>query len=148
MPGSVIVSSARTPIGRLSGALAGFSAMDLGGFAIKAALDRGGVGAEQIDYVVMGQVLQAGQGQITARQAALKAGIPMTVPAITINKVCLSGLNALYLADQMVQAGDAEVVVAGGMESMTNAPYLLPKARSGYRMGNGELLDALIQDGL
>jgi acetyl-CoA C-acetyltransferase len=148
MPGSVIVSSARTPIGRLSGALAGFSAMDLGGVAIKAALDRGGVGAEQIDYVVMGQVLQAGQGQITARQAALKAGIPMTVPAITINKVCLSGLNALYLADQMVQAGDAEVVVAGGMESMTNAPYLLPKARSGYRMGNGELLDALIQDGL
>ena len=148
MPGSVIVSSARTPIGRLSGALAGFSAMDLGGVAIKAALDRGGVGAEQIDYVVMGQVLQAGQGQITARQAALKAGIPMTVPAITINKVCLSGLNALYLADQMVQAGDAEVVVAGGMESMTNAPYLLPKARGGYRMGNGELLDALIQDGL
>ena len=148
MPGSVIVSSARTPIGRLSGALAGFSAMDLGGFAIKAALDRGGVGAEQVDYVVMGQVLQAGQGQITARQAALKAGIPMTVPAITINKVCLSGLNALYLADQMVQAGDAEVVVAGGMESMTNAPYLLPKARSGYRMGHGELLDVLIQDGL
>jgi acetyl-CoA C-acetyltransferase len=148
MPGSVIVSSARTPIGRLSGALAGFSAMDLGGVAIKAALERGGVGTEQIDYVVMGQVLQAGQGQITARQAALKAGIPMTVPAITINKVCLSGLNALYLADQMVQAGDAEVVVAGGMESMTNAPYLLPKARSGYRMGNGELLDALIQDGL
>jgi acetyl-CoA C-acetyltransferase len=148
MPGSVIVSSARTPIGRLSGALAGFSAMDLGGFAIKAALDRGGVGAEQVDYVVMGQVLQAGQGQITARQAALKAGIPMTVPAITINKVCLSGLNALYLADQMVQAGDAEVVVAGGMESMTNAPYLLPKARAGYRMGHGELLDVLIQDGL
>jgi acetyl-CoA C-acetyltransferase len=148
MPGSVIVSSARTPIGKLSGSLAGFSAMDLGGFAIKAALDRGGVGAEQVDYVVMGQVLQAGQGQITARQAALKAGIPMTVPAITINKVCLSGLNALYLADQMVQAGDAEVVVAGGMESMTNAPYLLPKARSGYRMGHGELLDVLIQDGL
>jgi acetyl-CoA C-acetyltransferase len=148
MPGSVIVSSARTPIGRLSGSLAAFSAMDLGGIAIKAALDRGGVGAEQIDYVVMGQVLQAGQGQITARQAALKAGIPMTVPAITINKVCLSGLNALYLADQMVQAGDAEVVVAGGMESMTSAPYLLPKARGGYRMGNGELLDALIQDGL
>jgi acetyl-CoA C-acetyltransferase len=148
MPGSVIVSSARTPIGKLSGSLAGFSAMDLGGFAIKAALDRGGVGTEQVDYVVMGHVLQAGQGQITARQAALKAGIPMTVPAITINKVCLSGLNALYLADQMVQAGDAEVVVAGGMESMTNAPYLLPKARAGYRMGHGELLDVLIQDGL
>ena len=148
MPGSVIVSSARTPIGKLSGAFAGFTAMDLGGFAIEAALSRGGVGAEQVDYVIMGQVLQAGQGQITARQAASKAGIPMTVPAITINKVCLSGLNALYLADQMVQTGDAEVVIAGGMESMTNAPYILPKARAGYRMGNGELLDVLIQDGL
>jgi acetyl-CoA C-acetyltransferase len=96
----------------------------------------------------MGQVLQAGQGQITARQAAARAGIPMTVPALTINKVCLSGLNAVYLADQMIQAGDAEIVVAGGMESMTNAPYLLPKARAGYRMGNGELLDSLVQDGL
>jgi acetyl-CoA C-acetyltransferase len=148
MPGSVIVSTARTPIGKLSGALASFAAMDLGAIAIKAALERGGVGAEQVDYVVMGQVLQAGQGQIPARQAAVKAGIPMTVPAITINKVCLSGINAIYLADQMVQAGDAEVVVAGGMESMTNAPYLLPKARSGYRMGHGEVLDALIQDGL
>jgi acetyl-CoA C-acetyltransferase len=148
MPGSVVVASARTPIGKLSGALAGFSAMDLGGVAIKGALERGGVGAEQVDYVIMGQVLQAGQGQITARQAALKAGIPMTVPAITINKVCLSGMNAIYLADQMVQAGDAEVVVAGGMESMTNAPYLLTKARNGYRMGHGELLDVLIQDGL
>jgi acetyl-CoA C-acetyltransferase len=111
-------------------------------------LERGGVGPEQVDYVVMGQVLQAGQGQITARQAAVKAGIPMTVPALTINKVCLSGLNAVYLADQMIQAGDAEIVVAGGMESMTNAPYLLPKARAGYRMGHGELLDSLIQDGL
>ena len=148
MSGSVIVSTARTPIGKLSGALAGFSAMDLGGIAIGSALTRGGVGPEQVDYVVMGQVLQAGQGQITARQAALKAGIPMTTPAITINKVCLSGINAIYLADQMIQAGDAEVVVAGGMESMTNAPYLLPKARAGYRMGNGEVLDALIQDGL
>jgi acetyl-CoA C-acetyltransferase len=148
MPGSVIVSTARTPIGKLSGALAGFSAMDLGGVAIAAALERGGVGPEQVDYVVMGQVLQAGQGQITARQAALKAGIPMTTPALTINKVCLSGINAIYLADQMIQAGDAEVVVAGGMESMTNAPYLLPKARTGYRMGHGELLDVLIQDGL
>jgi acetyl-CoA C-acetyltransferase len=148
MPGSVIISTARTPIGKLSGALASFSAMDLGAIAIRAALERGGVGAEQVDYVVMGQVLQAGQGQIPARQAAVKAGIPMTVPAITINKVCLSGINAIYLADQMIQAGDAEVVVAGGMESMTNAPYLLPKARSGYRMGHGEVLDALIQDGL
>jgi acetyl-CoA C-acetyltransferase len=148
MPGSVIVSFARTPIGRLSGALASLTAMDLGGIAIKAALERGGVGPDQIDYVIMGHVLQAGQGQITARQAALKADIPMTVPALTINKVCLSGMNAIYLADQMIQAGDAEVVVCGGMESMTNAPYLLPKARQGYRMGNAEVLDALIQDGL
>src|SRR3954469_21563062 len=148
MPGSVIVSTARTPIGKLSGALASFTAMDLGGHASGAALERGGVGPDQVDYVIMGHVLQAGQGQITARQAAVKGGIPMTVPANSINKVCLSGINALYLADQMIQAGDAEVVVAGGMESMTSAPYLLPNARSGYRMGNGELLDALIHDGL
>src|SRR3954471_6076908 len=148
MPGSVIVSTARTPIGKLSGAFASLTAMDLGGVAIQGALERGGVGPEQVDYVIMGQVLQAGQGQITARQAAVKAGIPMSVPAITINKVCLSGLNAIYLADQMVQAGDAEVVVAGGMESMTQAPYLLPSARAGYRMGNGELVDSLIHDGL
>jgi acetyl-CoA C-acetyltransferase len=148
MPGSVIVSTARTPIGKLSGAFTSLTAMDLGGVAIRGALERGGVGPEQVDYVIMGQVLQAGQGQITARQAAVKAGIPMSVPAITINKVCLSGLNAIYLADQMVQAGDAEIVVAGGMESMTQAPYLLPNARAGYRMGNGELVDALIHDGL
>jgi acetyl-CoA C-acetyltransferase len=148
MPGSVIVSTARTPIGKLSGALASLDAQDLGGVAIKGALERAGVGPEQVDYVIMGQVLQAGQGQITARQAAAKAGVPMSVPAITINKVCLSGVNALYLADQMIQAGDAEVVVAGGMESMTGAPYLLPKARAGYRMGNGELVDSLINDGL
>jgi acetyl-CoA C-acetyltransferase len=148
MPGSVIVSTARTPIGKLSGAFASMSAMDLGGVAIGAALERGGVGPDQVDYVIMGHVLQAGQGQITARQAAVKAGIPMSVPATTINKVCLSGINALYLADQMIQAGDAEVVVAGGMESMTNAPYVLPNARAGYRMGNGVLLDSLIHDGL
>src|SRR3954454_2462912 len=148
MTGSVIVGSARTPIGKLSGAFAGLSATDLGGIAIKAALERAGVGAEQVDYVLMGQVLLGGQGQITARQAAVKAGLPMTVPATTVNKVCLSGVNAIYLADQMIQAGDAEVVVAGGMESMTNAPYLLPKARGGYRMGHGELQDVLIQDGL
>ncbi len=148
MPGSVIVSTARTPIGKLSGALASMSAMDLGGVAIKAALERGGVGPEQVDYVIMGQVLGAGQGQITARQAAANAGIPMTVPALTVNKVCLSGMNAIYLADQMVQAGDAEVVVCGGMESMTNAPYLLPGARAGLRMGNSEIVDSLIQDGL
>ncbi|HEX5096262.1 MAG TPA: acetyl-CoA C-acetyltransferase [Acidimicrobiia bacterium] len=148
MSGSVIVGLARTPIGKLSGAFAGQTAQDLGGFAIKAALERAGVGPEQVDYVLMGQVLQAGQGQITARQAAAKAGIPMTVPAMTVNKVCLSGINAIYLADQMIAAGDAEVVVAGGMESMTQAPYLLPGARAGYRMGNGELVDSLINDGL
>jgi len=148
MPGSVIVGSARTPIGKLSGALAGFTAADLGGLAIKAALERAGVGPEQVDYVLMGHVLQAGQGQITARQAAAKAGIPMTTPANTINKVCLSGINSIYLADQMIAAGDAEVVVAGGMESMTNAPYLLPGARAGYRMGNSEVVDSLINDGL
>jgi acetyl-CoA C-acetyltransferase len=122
--------------------------MDLGGFAIKAALERAGVDAEQVDYVLMGQVLQAGQGQITARQAANKAGVPMTVPAMTINKVCLSGINAIYLADQMIQNGDAEVVIAGGMESMTNAPYLLPGARAGYRMGDNEVVDSMINDGL
>src|SRR5436853_7229577 len=148
MPGSVIVAGARTPIGKLSGALAGFSAADLGGFAIKAALERAGVSPDDVDYVFMGQVLQAGAGQITARQAAVKAGIPMSVPATTVNKVCLSGLNAIYLADQMIAAGDAEVVVAGGMESMTNAPYLRPGARAGYRMGNGELADSMINDGL
>jgi acetyl-CoA C-acetyltransferase len=148
MTGSVIVGSARTPIGKLSGAFAGMTAMELGGIAIKAALERAGIGAEQVDYVLMGQVLQAGAGQITARQAAANAGIPMTVPATTLNKVCLSGINALYLADQMINNGDAEVVVAGGMESMTNAPYLLPGARAGYRMGNNEVVDSMIGDGL
>lgn len=148
MPGSVIVSSARTPIGKTSGALASFTAMDLGGFAIKAALERAGISGDQVDYVIMGQVLQAGQGQITARQAAVKGGVPMTVPAMTLNKVCLSGSNALYVADQMINAGDAEVVIAGGMESMTKAPYLLPGARAGYRMGNAELIDSMIHDGL
>ena len=148
MPGSVIVSSARTPIGKLSGAFAGFTAMDLGGFAIKSALERAGIKPQDVDYVLMGQVLQAGQGQITARQAAGKAGIPMSVPAMTVNKVCLSGVNSIYLADQMIQAGDADVVVAGGMESMTNAPYLLPEARAGYRMGNQTVVDSLVHDGL
>src|SRR5438477_4214183 len=131
MPGSVIVAGARTPIGKLSGALAGFTAMDLGGFAIAAALERAGVKPEEVDYVFMGQVLQAGQGQITARQAAVKAGVPMTVAATTINKVCLSGLNTIYLADQLIANGEGNVVVAGGMESMTRAPYLLQDARSG-----------------
>jgi acetyl-CoA C-acetyltransferase len=148
MPGSVIVSAARTPIGKQAGGLAGFSAMELGGFAIKAALERAGISGDAVDYVIMGQVLQAGQGQITARQAAAKGGVPMSVPAMTLNKVCLSGINALYAADQMINAGDAEVVIAGGMESMTKAPYLLPGARAGYRMGNAELIDSMIQDGL
>jgi acetyl-CoA C-acetyltransferase len=148
MPGSVLVAGARTPIGKLSGALASLSAMDLGGIAIKAALERAGVSPEDVDYVFMGQVLQAGQGQITARQAAVKGGIPMTVPATTINKVCLSGLNALYLADQMIQAGEADIVIAGGMESMTQAPYLLPGARAGYRAGDKKVVDSMMHDGL
>jgi acetyl-CoA C-acetyltransferase len=148
MPGSVIVSGARTPIGKLSGALAGLSAMDLGGIAISAALERAGIGPDDVDYVFMGQVLQAGQGQITARQAAVKAGIPMTVPATTVNKVCLSGLNALHLADLVINAGEAEVVVAGGMESMTQAPYLLPGARAGYRAGDQKVVDSMMHDGL
>src|SRR6056297_3472229 len=127
MAGSVILNGARTPIGKLSGAFASLAAVDLGGAAIRAALERSGVAPDQVDYVVMGQVLQAGAGQITARQAASKAGIPMNVPATTINKVCLSGLNAIHLADLMIQSGEADIVVAGGMESMTNAPYLLPE---------------------
>src|SRR4051812_4681463 len=145
---SVIVAGARTPIGKLSGALKDFTAMDLGGIAIKGALEKAGVSGDQVDYVIMGHVLQAGQGQITARQAAVKGGIPMNVPALTINKVCLSGLDAIALADQLIRAGEVEIVVAGGMESMTQAPYLLPKARQGYRYGNAEILDATFHDGL
>ena len=148
MAEAVIVAGARTPIGKLSGAFAGFTAMDLGGFAIAEALKRAGVAPDQVDYVLMGQVILAGQGQITARQAAVKAGIPMTVPANTINKVCLSGLNTIYLADQMIRAGDAEIVVAGGMESMTQAPHLLPGARAGFRLGDATLVDSMMYDGL
>jgi acetyl-CoA C-acetyltransferase len=148
MAGSVILNGARTPIGKLSGALASFAAVDLGGTAIAAALERAGVAPDQVDYVVMGQVLQAGTGQITARQAAARADIPMSVPATTINKVCLSGLNAIHLADLMIQAGEADIVVAGGMESMTNAPYLLPGARAGYRAGDQTVVDSMMHDGL
>ncbi len=148
MSGSIIAGGARTPIGKLSGALKGFQAVDLGGLAIKAALEKAGVAGEQVDYVIMGHVLQAGAGQITARQAAVRGGIPMTVPAITVNKVCLSGLDAIALADQLIGYGEFDVVVAGGMESMTNAPHLLPGARSGYRLGNGELVDSTMYDGL
>ena len=145
---AVIVSYARTPIGRFQGGLAGLTAMDLGGIAIKAALERAGVTGDQIDQVFMGHVLQAGQGQITARQAAIKGGVAMNIPAVTINKVCLSGMTAIQLARQQVLLGEADIVVAGGMESMSNAPYVLPKARTGYRMGNGVLLDSMIHDGL
>ena len=148
MAGSYIVAGARTPIGKMSGALASFSAAELGSFAIRAALERAGVSPAEVDHVIMGQVLMAGQGQVPSRQAAAKAGIPMNVPAININKVCLSGLNSIYLADQMIQAGDADIVIAGGMESMTNAPYIASGARGGFRYGNTELKDAIIADGL
>ncbi len=148
MAGSYIVAGARTPIGKLGGALASLSAAELGGAAIRAALERAGVAPEEVEHVLMGQVLMAGQGQVPSRQAAVKAGIPMSVPSVGINKVCLSGLNTIYLADQMIAAGDADIVIAGGMESMTNAPYLAAGARSGYRFGNAELADAIIKDGL
>ena len=148
MENTVLLSGARTPIGKLSGSLSGFSAAALGGIAITGALERAKIDPDLVDYVIMGQVLQAGTGQVTARQAAVAAGIPMSTPAITINKVCLSGLNAIYLAAQMIEAGDAQVVVAGGMESMTNAPYLIPKGRGGYRYGNSEILDVIQHDGL
>ena len=145
---SYIVAGARTPIGKMSGALASFSAADLGGVAITAALERAGVAPDEVDHVIIGQVLMAGQGQVPSRQAAVKAGIPMSVPSVNVNKVCLSGLNTVYLADQMIAAGDADIVVAGGMESMTNAPYLAEGARAGFRYGNTELADAIIKDGL
>ena len=148
MTTSVIVAGARTPMGRLLGSLTPFSGADLGGFAIKAALERAGVAPEHVQYVIMGQVLQAGAGQIPARQAAVKAGIPMSVPALTINKVCLSGLDAIALADQLIRAGEFDIVVAGGQESMTNAPHLLPKSREGYKYGAVQMLDAMAHDGL
>ena len=148
MPGSYIIAGARTPIGKMSGALASFSAAELGGFAIAAALQRAGVQPHEVEHVIMGQVLMAGQGQVPSRQAAAKAGIPMSVPSISINKVCLSGLNSIYLADQMIASGEADIVIAGGMESMTNAPYLAMGARSGFRFGDVSLLDAIQKDGL
>ena len=148
MPGSYIIAGARTPIGKMSGALASFSAAELGGFAIAAALQRAGVQPHEVEHVIMGQVLMAGQGQVPSRQAASKAGIPMSVPSISINKVCLSGLNSIYLADQMIASGEADIVIAGGMESMTNAPYLAMGARSGFRFGDVSLLDAIQKDGL
>ncbi|HEU4676216.1 MAG TPA: acetyl-CoA C-acetyltransferase [Motilibacteraceae bacterium] len=146
--GSVIVAGARTPMGRLLGSLKDFSATDLGGFAIKAALERAGVAPEQVEYTIMGQVLYTGAGQIPARQAAVKAGIPMDVPALSINKVCLSGIDAIALADQLIRAGEFEIVVAGGMESMTQAPHFLPGSREGNKYGDMKLVDSMAYDGL
>src|ERR1700693_60639 len=148
MASSVIVAGARTPMGRLLGALKGFTAPDLGGFAIKAALDRAGVAPDKVEYVIMGHVLQAGTGQITSRQAAVKAGIPMSVPATTVNKVCLSGLDAIAQAADLIRLGEYDVVVAGGMESMNNAPHLLATSRKGYKYGAVEMIDAMAYDGL
>src|SRR3954454_7886649 len=164
---SVIVAGARTPMGRLLGSLKSFSGADLGGFAIKAGLDRAGIGGDQVQCVIMGQGLHAGGGQISGRQAAsmgralkagvgqtpagqaaVKAGIPMSIPALTINKVCLSGLDAIALADQLIRAGEFDIVVAGGQESMTNAPHLLPKSREGFKYGAVEMLDSMAHDGL
>ncbi|MGL4831381.1 MAG: acetyl-CoA C-acyltransferase, partial [Propionibacteriaceae bacterium] len=146
--GSVIVAGARTGMGKLLGSLKGFSAMDLGGFAIKGAMDKAGIAGAQVDYVIMGQVIQAGCGQNPARIAATNAGLPMSVPTITINKVCLSGIAAIAMADSMIRAGDADVVIAGGMESMTNAPHYLPKSRDGYKYGDVTMKDTMANDGL
>ena len=148
MSSALILGGARTPIGRFSGALSSFTATDLGGLAISAALEATGVPAEEVDYVFMGQVLLAGEGQAPARAAATKAGVPLTAPAATVNKVCLSGLNAVYLAARMIAAGDADIVVAGGMESMSGAPYLAPGARAGLRAGDATLVDSMMYDGL
>jgi acetyl-CoA C-acetyltransferase len=148
MSESVIVAGARTPIGRLLGGLKDLSAAELGGVAIKGALEKAGVSADQVDYVIMGQVLLAGAGQNPARTAAVAAGVPMSIPSITINKVCLSGLNAIAMADQLIRAGEVEIVVAGGMESMTNAPHLLPKSREGFKYGDVSLVDSMAYDAL
>ena len=148
MTASFVIAGARTPFGRFRGALSTFRAVDLGGIAIRAALERAGLDPGAPDYVIMGHVLQAGQGQITARQAAIAAGVPKEIPALTVNKVCLSGMSAIAIADQMIRAGDAEVVVAGGMESMTGAPFILPQAREGSRLGHSTMVDAMIHDGL
>ena len=148
MTDSVICSIARTPIGKFNGAFTPLTAMDLGGIAIRAALERSELGVEQVDEVLFGHVIQAGQGQITARQAARAAGIPMSVPATTINKVCLSGMTAIAEADRHIRLGEANFVVAGGMESMTNAPYVIPKARQGLTIGDGVLVDSMQHDGL
>src|SRR5215203_972744 len=146
MPSSVILGTARTPFGKMGGGLSSLDATDLGGTVIEAALDRSGVAPEQVEQVVFGQVLQAGQGQIPSRQAQIKGGIPKAVPSETINKVCASGMRSLGIADMAIRAGDANVAVTGGMESMSNAPYLLPSARFGFRMGDVQALDAMTYD--
>src|SRR5438128_9891661 len=148
MTRSFIVAGARTPIGKFRGGLAPMRAVDLGGAAIRSALERAAIEADQVEYTVMGHVIQAGQGQITARQASIAGGIPKEIPAITINKVCLSGMSAIATADQMIRAGELAIAVAGGMESMTQAPYLLPRAREGSRLGDVDLIDSMIRDGL
>ena len=148
MTRSVIVGAARTPFGKFAGGLARFPAVELGGRAIREALHRSGVPAADVDSVIMGQVVQAGVGQIPSRQAQIAAGLPREIPSETLNKVCASGMRAVTLADQIIRAGDQRVIVAGGMESMSQAPFLLPKARFGYRMGNGEVVDAMLHDGL
>src|SRR5215471_263863 len=148
MPKTVILSAARTPIGKLGGGLSSLDATELGGTAIKAALDRAEIAPDQVEHVVMGQVIQAGQGQIPSRQAQIKAGIPKEVSSETINKVCASGLRASVILDQAIRAGDVQVGVGGGMESMSKAPYLLRQARFGYRMGDAKMLDAMVHDGL
>ena len=146
MSGSYLVMGVRTPIGRFQGGLAGLRAVELGATAIRAVLARAGVAPDAIDYTIMGHVLQAGQGQITTRQAAVAAGIPIDVPAITINKVCPSGMAAIAMADQMIRAGEIEIAIAGGMESMTNAPLVLKKARAGQRLGHTPMLDSMIHE--
>src|ERR1700759_3095823 len=148
MSSSVILGTARTPVGKMGGALSSLEAPELGGIAIEAALERSGVGADQVQEVIFGQVLQAGQGQIPSRQAQIKGGIPKEVPSATVNKVCASGMRTLGLADQAIRAGETEVAVTGGMESMSQAPYLLPNARFGFRMGDVQALDAMTHDGL
>src|SRR6478752_4375164 len=148
MPSSVILGTARTPFGKMGGGLSSLDATDLGGTVIEAALDRSGVAPEQVEQVVFGQVLQAGQGQIPSRQAQIKGGIPKEVPSETINKVCASGMRSLGLADTAIRAGDVEIGLGGGMESMSYSPYMLPKARFGFRMGDAKAIDAMIQDGL
>src|SRR5687767_3152967 len=147
MPKTVILGSARTPIGKMGGGLSTIDATELGGIAIKAALERANVGADEVGHVIMGQVLQAGQGQIPSRQAQINAGIPKEVSSETINKVCASGIRGVGILDQAIRAGDLEVGVGGGMESMSNAPYILKQARFGYRMGDAKALDAMINDG-